>query len=62
MVFASLYREKKRQEGRAEGRAEGKVEGRAERDAEWGEWNRRRMEAEANGETFTEPPPSAHNL
>ena len=61
MVFASLYREKKRQEGRAEGRAEGKVEGRAERDAEWGEWNRRRMEAEANGESFTEPPPSARN-
>ena len=50
MVFGWLYLEKKRQEGRAE------------RDAEWREWNRRRMEAEANGEPFTEPPPSARNL
>ena len=58
MVFGWLYWEKKRQEARAEGW----VEGRAERDAEWGEWNRRRMEAEANGEPFTEPPPSARNL
>ena len=65
MVFGWLYLEKKRQEsrveGRVEGRAEGRVEGRAERDAEWGEWNRRRMEAEANGEPFTEPPPSPPN-
>ena len=41
----------------ARGRAEGRVEGRAERDAEWQAWNRRRMEAEAQGRPFNEPPP-----
>ena len=41
----------------ARGRAEGRVEGRAERDAEWQAWNRRRMEAEAQGHPFNEPPP-----
>ena len=49
MVFGWLYSEKKRQEGRAEA------------NAVWEEWNRRRMQAEANGEPFTEPPPSARN-
>ena len=49
MVFGWLYLEKKRQESRAE------------RDAEWDAWNQRRMEAEAKGEPFTEPPPSARN-
>ena len=44
-------------EARAEGRAEGKAEGRAEVYRELTEWNRRRMEAEARGEKFTEPPP-----
>ena len=69
MVFAALYRQRKReegrvegrQEGRAEGRQEGRQEGRAEADAQWDAWNLRRMEAEANGDTFTEPPPSARN-
>ncbi len=45
MVFGWLYLEKKRQEGRQEA------------NALWREWNRRRMEAEANGEPFTESPP-----
>ena len=53
MVFGWLYMEKKRQEGREEAIAE--------RDALWDAWNRRRMEAEARGEPFTEPPPSARN-
>ena len=57
MVFGWLYSEKKRQEGHEEGREEG----RAERDAEWDAWNQRRMEADANGEPFTEPPPSQRN-
>ena len=57
MVFGWLYSEKKRQEGHEEGREEG----RAERDAEWDAWNQRRMGAEANGEPFTEPPPSQRN-
>lgn len=31
--------------------------GRADKQAEWEEWNRRRMEAENRGEKFDEPPP-----
>ncbi len=65
MVFGWLFMEKKRQEGRERGREEGREEGRqvatAERDAVWDAWNQRRMEAEANGEAFTEPTPSARN-
>ncbi|MYC31816.1 MAG: hypothetical protein F4X64_01400 [Chloroflexi bacterium] len=73
MVFAALYRQRKREEGREEGRAEGREEGRAEgrvegleegraaANADWVAWNRRRMEADANGEPFTEPPPGSFN-
>ncbi len=47
--------------GRAEGveigRAEGEEIGRAAERTEWQEWNRRRMDAEAQGRTFHEPPP-----
>ena len=57
MVFGWLYMEKNREEGREKGREQG----RAEANAEWDEWNRRRIEAEANGQPFTEPPPSARN-
>ena len=59
-------REEGVEEGRAEGRVEGVEEGRAEGVAEgaerafraWAEWNDRRMEAEADGLPFDEPPPS----
>ena len=61
MVFGWLYMEKKRQEGREKGRAEGVALGRDEANAAWEGWNRRRMEAEAKAEPFTEPPPSARN-
>ena len=44
--------------GRAEGRMEGRAEGRAEIAAEIADWNRRRLEAEARGEKFDEPPPT----
>ena len=44
-------------EGKAEGIAEGKAEGKAEVYREILEWDRRRREAEARGEAFTEPPP-----
>ena len=44
-------------EGRAEGRVEGRAEGRVEAHSVWREWNRRRREAEAHGETFDEPEP-----
>ena len=60
------YRAKILEEGRAkileEGRAEILEEGRprilAEADREWESWNRRREEALARDEPFTEPPPS----
>jgi len=47
-----------RAEGKTEGKVEGKAEGKAEVYQEVAAWNARRMEAEARGEKFTEPPPS----
>ena len=44
-------------EGIAKGKAVGKAEGVAERDRQWAAWNNRRIEAEAKGEPFHEPPP-----
>ena len=48
-----------RVEGRAEGRVEGLAEGRATERAQWQDWNRRRLAAEAAGQPFHEPPPGA---
>ena len=39
------------------GLQDGRAEGREEMLQRWEEWNRRRMEAEARGERFEEPPP-----
>ena len=44
-------------EGISQGIAEGKTRGRAELAAEIAAWNERRLEAEARGEGFDEPPP-----
>ena len=56
------YRAKIIEEGRAEIREEVRAEIRprilAEADREWESWNRRREEAVARDEPFTEPPPS----
>ena len=49
---------KRERELKAQVSAEAKAEGRAEVYREVAEWNRRRMEAEARGEKFTEPPPA----
>ena len=46
-----------RAEGIAEGRAEGIAEGRAKVYREIADWDRRRREAAARGEEFSEPPP-----
>ena len=35
------------------------AEGEARANERWEAWNRRRLESEANGQDFTEPPPSA---
>ena len=56
--FVEPLIEKHKAEGRAEGRVEGRAEGRTEERLLWSEWNRRRMEAEAAGVPFDEPPPS----
>ena len=50
-----------RQEGRSEGRQEGRSEGRAEANREWETWISRKMQADANGETFDEPMPTHRN-
>lgn len=49
VVIGAMWTKRKVQEARAEAREE--VHQR------WSEWNRRRQEAEAKGEAFTEPPP-----
>ena len=49
---------KRERELKAQVSAEAKAEGKAEVYRQVAEWNRRRMEAEARGEKFTEPPPA----
>ena len=53
--------ERWRQEGIEQGRQEGHQEGRAEANKEWESWISRKMQAEANGETFDEPMPTHRN-
>ena len=60
MLLSDWYldrREKRIQAAKAEGKTEGKAEGKAEVYREIVEWDRRRREAAARGEEFTEPPP-----
>ena len=52
-------REEGREQGREEGREQGREEAAAQVNAQWRDWLRRRTEAEAKGEPFDEPPPSA---
>ena len=55
MVLAAIWSERRERKAREEGITEG--EERANR--RWAEWNRRRKEAEAKGELFTEPDPES---
>ena len=48
---------KRERELKAQVSAEARAEGRAEVYQKVAEWNRRRIDAEARGEKFTEPPP-----
>ena len=65
MVIAGVFEkrtfrkgeEKGRAEGREEGRVEGREQGREENQRLWEAWLSRRLQAEARGEPFTEPPP-----
>ena len=56
--FIEVRREKRIAAATAEAKAEGKAEGMAEVYREIAEWERRRKDAEARGEEFTEPPPT----
>ena len=47
-----------RAEGNAEAEAKGEVKGLTKANLLWQEWNRRRMDAEAEGHSFDEPPPA----
>jgi len=61
MLLSDWYlerREKRVQMAKAEAKAEGIAEGEAKVYREIAEWDRRRREAEARGEEFTEPPPA----
>ena len=51
-------REEGREEALAEGEATGLKKGREEERMLWREWNARREDAEARGESFSEPPPN----
>ena len=64
MVLADWFRSKyvtplkeQREAERERRRAEGRAEGIAEVNRVWRAWNRRRMDAKARGEPFTEPEP-----
>ena len=58
MIFAERYRQRRFKEGRQEGIEIGRLEGTDEERRAWEAWNERRLQAEANGEPFNEPPPS----
>ena len=51
-------REAAKAEGIAEGIAKGEAKGEAKERELWIAWNNRRLEAEAKGEEFNEPPPT----
>ena len=65
MVFAAIFTQRKRQEarqaGREEGREEGQAAGREEANSAWRAWNRRRLQAIAEGRHFDEPTPDSAN-
>ena len=55
--FLEPQREKYREQGREQVREQVREQGRKETAARWREWNQRRLDAQARGEDFNEPPP-----
>ena len=53
-MLAERYEKRRFQEGRAEGR----TEGHSEKNAEWEGWLKRKADADARGEDFSEPTPA----
>ncbi len=62
--YAKLYRDRIRAEGieigKAQGLEQGKAEGIRQAYQEIADWNKRRLEAEAKGIPFDEPPPTGN--
>ncbi len=56
--FIQARREKRIEAAKIAAKEEGIAEGEARAYRKCAEWNRRRKEAEARGEEFTEPPPT----
>ena len=56
--WIAKHRKKQLEEAEAKGRAEGQTEARAESQKLWQAWNARRLEHQAAGKPFHEPPPS----
>ncbi len=56
--FIQARREKRIEAAKVKGKVEGIAEGEARAYRKCAEWDRRRKEAEARGEAFTEPPPT----
>ena len=61
MVFAELFKRRIRRESFNDGRKEGFADGETEMNLRWQEWLARKEAAEAQGETFDEPPPTPQN-
>ncbi len=59
-MLAESFLKRRYEAGLQEGREEGIQVGRLEMLQRWQEWNRRRLEAEARGERFEEPPPGEY--
>ena len=57
MVLAAIWSERRERKAREEGRVEGRAEGEDLANQRWSEWNRRRKQAEEQGEPFNEPEP-----
>ena len=57
MVVASYFRDKFLIPQREKYREQGRDQGRKEMAARWREWNQRRLDAQAGGADFDEPPP-----
>ena len=60
-MLAEQFNKKRYEAGLAEGEVRGEAKGQAEMQREWEAWNERRLDAEANGQPFNEPPPSLEN-
>ena len=57
-MIAEIFKQQRYDLGHRRGLEQGSQEGRQTQQKAWEDWNRRRETAQANGEPFTEPPPT----